>query len=131
MKDLFNGIYTYINTVKNTHRTFKVYTVKKGNLEGKRLVSLLSGPDNNNNYKAFAFVNDSSINTFKKYQGTICELYAKMIQDITIKGEISNYIKKGVIVKLEKRCLRCNRRLTHPESLRTGIGPECIKNMMG
>jgi hypothetical protein len=28
-------------------------------------------------------------------------------------------------VESEARCLRCNRRLTHPESLVTGIGPEC------
>jgi hypothetical protein len=129
MENLFNGIYTYINTVKGTHRTFKIHTVKRGNLKGKRLVSLLSGPDNNSSYQAFAFVNEYGITAFRKHQHTQYESYARMIQDVALQGENSIYIQKGLEVKVEKRCLRCNRRLTHPESLKTGIGPECIKSM--
>ena len=29
----------------------------------------------------------------------------------------------------EGRCMSCGRELTHPESITTGIGPECIKRM--
>lgn len=28
-------------------------------------------------------------------------------------------------VMLSKRCVRCNRKLTNPESIKAGIGPEC------
>jgi hypothetical protein len=31
----------------------------------------------------------------------------------------------------EGRCGRCGRRLTHPESIETGMGPECIKKAEG
>jgi hypothetical protein len=38
--------------------------------------------------------------------------------------------KATYTVQLSKRCLRCNRTLTTPESLERGIGPECA-NIMG
>jgi len=37
----------------------------------------------------------------------------------------SYWLADGYTLLLEGRCVRCNRKLTHPESIRLGIGPEC------
>ena len=37
----------------------------------------------------------------------------------------SYWLGDGYTLLLEGRCVRCNRKLTHPESIRLGIGPEC------
>jgi len=39
----------------------------------------------------------------------------------------SYWIGQGYTLLLEGRCVICNRRLTNPESIRLGIGPECRK----
>lgn len=33
--------------------------------------------------------------------------------------------------KMEVRCMRCGRVLTHPESIQAGIGPECATQTAG
>lgn len=38
-------------------------------------------------------------------------------------------IAPNLIVRHEGRCCRCGRTLTHPESIDTGIGPECRAKM--
>lgn len=38
-------------------------------------------------------------------------------------------IPSNVTIQHEGKCCRCNRQLTHPESLASGIGPECAKKM--
>tara|TARA_R110000822_G_scaffold120633_3_gene254143 strand:- start:6451 stop:6984 length:534 start_codon:yes stop_codon:yes gene_type:complete len=55
--NLQNGIYTVTGKTQG-HFTLKVYTVKKGDLAGKRIVALLVGPDNTSDYKGVAFWND-------------------------------------------------------------------------
>lgn len=125
-----NGTYTLINIEKKTHRTFRIYTVRKGKLEGKRIIGILAGPDNVTNYISFAFLNDDD--TFhiwkkhlakKKYAQCLSILISLMIEE-----EKSRYHDR-VEVKLSKHCLRCNRKLTVPQSIADGIGPECIKMM--
>ena len=37
----------------------------------------------------------------------------------------SYWLGEGYELQLEGRCVVCNRKLTHPESIRLGIGPEC------
>jgi hypothetical protein len=65
-----NGTYTVAHSTQG-HFTLKVYTVKKGDLAGKRIVSLLTGPDNVNNYKGVAFWNDELqvANVWRRYRG--------------------------------------------------------------
>lgn len=38
-------------------------------------------------------------------------------------------LKGGAHVLLADRCLRCSREITHPDSIGTGFGPECIKKV--
>lgn len=45
-----------------------------------------------------------------------------------VNGELrgsGHWWHEGYTLLLEGRCIACNRKLTHPESIRLGIGPEC------
>jgi hypothetical protein len=127
----FNGCYTIQNTVKGTHRTFRVATVRKGSLAGQRIVSLLTGRDNESDYTGFGFVLPDGIKVWRKHcsgipgQPGAFETYAIMLWSMVTRGESSLWHGKGYRLLIEKRCMRCNRKLTNPESILTGIGPEC------
>ncbi len=129
-----NGIYT-IESPTNGHRTFRIKTQAETAkfAPGTRIVSLLTGPDNNNHYQGFAFVrqDENGFNLWKKYRGihderTEYEWYASMLLDMLTNPESKCY-KTGYKLLREERCIRCNRRLTTPTSIRKGIGPECEK----
>lgn len=128
---VFNGAHTIQNRQTGEHRTFEIFTVRKGQLKGKRIIALLTGPDNNSHYKRFAFLNsDGSISVWKKYRSesnkkSIWEMYALMIKAIII-DKNQNWTDKYDQL-LEGTCIKCNRRLTHHTSIVTGIGPECAK----
>lgn len=125
---IFNGSHTIRNRQTGEHRTFRVRTVLKGDLKGERILSLLVGPDNTSNYKPFAFVKDDGrIIVWRKYRETgHWNAYAYMVNKIVIERDAEWTAKYEHM--LEGRCCRCNRLLTHPESLETGIGPECRKH---
>jgi len=120
-----NGTFTLINKETATYITLKIHTALKGGLKGKRIVSKLIGPDNTSSYKGFAFVNDNdgiivwnNQRTQKNWQ------VVKILRSLSIEGKSSRYYDKVEMV-LSKRCMRCNRKLTTPESLELGIGPFC------
>lgn len=120
-----NGTFTVRNLKKGTHRTVKIHTARRGKLEGQRIISLMTGPDNVNNYKGFGFVNDNNIRVWKKNEGNrLLEFLAQTVADWTM-GRSEDYSRIGVELMISKRCIRCNRKLTTPESIEAGIGPEC------
>ncbi len=123
-----NGCFTINNIDKSTHRTVKIHTAQRGNLEGKRIISLLVGPDNNSNYSGFGFVNDDGkISVWRKHNGSRTMVW--IAQFIAAKFSGQEFDHPGLELLVEQRCLRCNRRLTTPESIKAGIGPECIKKV--
>lgn len=115
-----NGIVTVKNPVTGNHRTFRIHTVKKGNLTGKRILSILIGPDNENDYLPIAFVGDKAIHIWKKYQLSQYERVALSLLKIE---------KFGFEVNFDGKCRVCNRTLTTPDSVELGIGPECRKKI--
>ncbi len=55
---LHGGTYTVAHP-KHGHFTVKVHTAKGGELEGRRIISLLVGPDNTSDYRGVAFWNEN------------------------------------------------------------------------
>jgi hypothetical protein len=116
-----NGTYTLENTESGDHRTFRIRTILKGDLEGKRVVELLTGSDNTSDYTGFAFFNDDGrINVWRKKRETVYDQYARMLE-----SHFAGRLPEKYNVLHEGRCLKCNRKLTTPESIKTGIGPVC------
>jgi hypothetical protein len=118
-----DAVVTLVSPRTGEHRTFKIATARGGTLEGKRIVSLLTGPDNGGDYQGFAFVSDGAIRVWSRFRGqgerSIYERYA----DLLARPEF--WAAKGVAYLAALRCRRCGRPLTHPESIESGIGPVC------
>ena len=118
--EIHNGYYT-LTLPCGTHRTFRLYTQQKGKLAGKRLLGMLIGPDNTSDYEDFAFMGEAGFAVWKRFanqrQATLAAILWKFIGE----GELVD----GHEVTESRRCIRCNRTLTTPESYEAGIGPTC------
>ena len=122
-----NGIFTIHNPATGEHRTFRVSTVRKGNLEGRRIVSLLTGPDNTSSYTGFGFLrDDGQVQVWKSKRAqtgepaTKWQRYGRFLQNLD--GMVERH---GLQVDAATCCRKCNRQLTTPESIASGIGPVC------
>lgn len=117
----YNGTITAFNPQTGNHRTFKVSTVKNGGLQGKRIISLLTGSDNENDYQGFGFVReDGGINVWSRLRGTQFDKLARFLEHAD-----HHAATNGVQFKHSILCRRCNRKLTDPVSIETGMGPHC------
>ena len=111
-----NGEITITNPATGGHRTLRIKTAQSGGLKGKRILSLLIGQDNENDYLGIGFVNDDNIQIWNKYKNSQYEKIAKCLLKIE---------EKGLIAQFSTVCRVCNRKLTDPISIKTGIGPTC------
>jgi len=136
---IYNGTYTLTNAT-GEHKTFKVKTQKDDAsfAPGKRIVQLMTGSDNEQSFTGFGFVDGEKINTWKSKKGngkpSAFEYFAWLLPRaaaalIDFEGETvdASFVAGGreYRVQLSKRCLRCNRKLTTPESIDRGYGAEC------
>lgn len=99
------------------HFTYRIEKVKRGDLEGKVIASLLVGPDNNRSYKGFAFINGSYVNVWRKCKGEAFDKHALILQGHADE-HVDQFLQSG-------KCQRCGRKLTTPESIKRGMGPDC------
>jgi hypothetical protein len=116
-----NGIVTVENTNKGTHRTFRIKTqpVDAKFAPGERILSILTGSDNTSDYTQVAFVKeDGRIILWRRYESQ----YARTVR---VLQNPEHYKAIGCVYHYEGHCRRCNRLLTTPESVRSGIGPVC------
>lgn len=123
---IHNGEVTISNPTSGGHRTFKVTTILEGDLAGRRVVGLLTGPENTSDYQCFAFVLDNGqVKVWSRFRGqngkrSDWEKFADML-------ERPGYwtARAGLEYLVSGRCRRCNRLLTDPLSIATGQGPTC------
>lgn len=121
-----NGMLSIQSMRTGDWRTFKISTKARGNLKGKRILSLLTGPNREDwtNWLGFAFVNeDGTIKLWGKFRDSgMHAIFADMV------ARPKAWESKAVY-RIEGRCRRCNRPLTVPESVDSGLGPECRKKI--
>ncbi len=127
---------TLVSPKTGDHRTFRISTVQKGPLEGKRVVSLLTGQSNEDDFTGFGFVVTGSfmgeptatIMVWRRFQGergekSMMERYADML------SRPDHFAAKGVEYLVSLRCRKCGRLLSVPESIADGLGPICRAKM--
>jgi hypothetical protein len=130
---IFNGRYTIESTKTGEHRTFWIKTQgpDRNFAPGQRIVSLLTGSENDDphSYTGFGFVTEQGINvwTSKRGQDRKFEEYAELLWSLALDGAFSPWADKGFRIQQEGQCIKCNRPLTTPESIRRGIGPICAE----
>jgi hypothetical protein len=129
-----NSIFTLANKEKGTHCTYKV-TCKKEPGRTVYFVSVLSGPDNTSDYSYIGYC------TSDKAQKIWTKRDAKQYTDNAPSVIGFNWLLTRLAHCIAENkpfpafagfyhvgsCCKCGRRLTTPESVQNGIGPECAK----
>lgn len=137
----FDGLYTIISPKDGSHRTIRLKTQKVDAkfAPGVQLLGLLTGSDNTSSYTSFAAIGPlnerqaltigpDDLNPWRAFAGTDTAKIGQVLLSLLLQDRLGqNLSKLGYTVELSKRCSRCFRVLTHPESLASGIGPECAK----
>lgn len=119
-----NATLTLKSEKTGVHYTYRVKPNKKQ--EDRYFVEVLTGPDNGSNYSYLGVDvgGDALIvgarSRFKKFDPP-AEAF-RFLQRAIKRGEIPETLK----VYHAGRCGRCGRKLTHPESIESGFGPECV-----
>lgn len=118
-----NGFISMVSKRTGEHRTFRVWTQSADSefMPGRRLVGMLTGPDNLSDYLAFGVLSESGDRVFlwKKYQGS--EFFGWVAAALLDPERFADRVEWS----FDGRCRRCNRVLTCPESVASGIGPTC------
>lgn len=145
MNQFPNGTFTLEGS--GFHLTFSVKTSRKGFFEGKRIISIMVGNDNESDFLGVANLEqDGSLKVWRKAEGcrknpaTGLLLTLKQVESvirlIMDHGKVGAVNGAEIMKRFENngrnyelmtsvRCCRCNRKLTNPESVKMGIGPEC------
>ena len=122
------AIFTVSNGDKGNWYTYKV-THKPANGQYKEswFVSILSGPDNNSNYTYMGMLDvlTGDVRLTRKSTFTDESQPVRVIRWALNNLWTGKAFPAGYDVQHEGRCGRCGRRLTTPQSLEAGIGPEC------
>jgi len=115
------------------HYTYKVrFKEGKGNFGDAYFVSLLTGPENTTDYTYLGMLNvdTGEVRLTAKSKFADDTWPVKIVRRVLARmwaGEEHEIAANGWKVHHEGKCGRCGRRLTVPESIENGIGPECIK----
>lgn len=121
--------FTFQSTKTGKHYTYKVTTpkVKKDNSREVHFVKLLTGTDNENSFTFFGTIFDKS--TFKHSRNSHITSQAEGVRAFTwtMNNLMNGTLNDQVKIFHEGCCGRCGRKLTTPESVKSGIGPECAK----
>lgn len=123
-----NGTITVENTRRGTHRTFRIRTQPADAqfAPNERILSLLVGPDNTNDYLQIGFVkDDGSVILWRKYRTEQYEALVRVLQ------RPEHFRELGCVYHYEGRCRRCNRVLTTPMSIKSGMGDVCRAAVAG
>lgn len=125
-----NGVYTISRN--GQHRTYQIYTPIRGGLREQRIIKLKNV---NGQFKGFGFIDiDGGLRLWRSHLSDSDHEYVAWartllgilnehpITDITEAMEVS-----GWLISAAQVCRRCNRQLTTPDSIASGIGPECAR----
>jgi hypothetical protein len=126
------AIATIVSRKTGIRFTYKINLSDDG---GSHFVNVLFGPDNTRNYKYLGRIaNAARLWLGRKHPkaGDIspaapCARAFHWLWEQLTRGTLPDTVE----VYHEGMCGRCGRRLTVPESIASGFGPECIKHVGG
>ncbi len=118
------------------HYTFRVKR-KEANLDWPEayFVQILTGPDNTSSYTYLGMLSPETgeVRLTKKSKYNDDSLPVKILRRVLVRlwADQGDLIRQaGWELHHEGKCCRCGRALTVPESVESGIGPEC-RQIMG
>lgn len=127
------AVLTLSSTKTDTRYTYKIAAPKDDESIARpvRFVSLLTGPDNENDYQYLGMLNGTNFRLTKKSRlpAESAPVRAMTFFCFRVLSHPEAALPDGLEVRHEGRCGRCNRPLTVPESVDRGIGPDCWEKM--
>jgi hypothetical protein len=123
-----NAILTFKNKVTQNRFTYKIRMAKNKNVF---FVSVLNGPDNTSHY-AYMGIIEANSKVFRQTPASKISEKAlslkgfKFVYD-SLQNKQFNTNLRNLEIWHEGKCCRCGRKLTDPESIERGLGPECCK----
>ncbi len=131
-----NGYVTMLNPATGVWRTLRIRTFKKKGdyFDGARRVALLTGPDNGSDYLDIGFIvrrgpQAGRLVIYPSKRGNFVAGKSQYERLAAMLVNPEHYEGLGVEFRISGICRRCNRRLTVPESIDSGMGPECAKKV--
>lgn len=119
-----NALFTIKNTKTGNRFTFKIRKAKDS--DDIFFVSLLNGSDNYSNYSYMGIIRGLEFLRTAKSKITESATSFKAFSWI---WNHRNALPQNIEIHHESKCGRCGRRLTVPESIESGFGPECINKI--
>jgi hypothetical protein len=116
------AFFTIRSEVTQTRFTYKVQKVEDKDMW---FVSVLSGPNNESDYIYIGCINPAGL--FIHTKGSKVTPEAQSFKAFAWFWKRIDNLPEVVSVFHEGRCGRCGRKLTVPESVESGFGPECIQ----
>ena len=113
----------------NTDRHFTYKIKKSKDKENLYFVNLLSGSDNDKDYQYIGcYYSDTKyFHPAKPWKDMVTMAWPPSLRAIRFFFIRLYTIPSNLHVYHEGRCGRCGRKLTTPESIERGLGPECYK----
>lgn len=121
------GKATFTVTSKRTGTRF-TFKVTKPSPDSPHFVKVLTGADNENSYTFLGTIFNESV--FRHGGKSKISPDAPSAQAFAwLWSHINQDLHRAVEVHHEGKCCRCGRKLTTPESVTNGFGPECAHYM--
>lgn len=124
LKFIFAGksVVTFVNTKTGNRFTFKVKQAKDSNLF---FISVLTNPDQ------YTYIGTCIEGNYKhgKKSNINSDAQSVKVFEFMIKRLVTNSLPDFLEVWHEGFCGKCGKRLTVPNSILSGIGPDCIKKL--
>lgn len=130
---------TFESRKTGNHFTYKIDQVENqsANQPIRFFIKLLAGQDNESDYTYMGMLvpdrSDISKYSFITTKASRVTLEAPSVVALNwvLKALNENRLPASLNIWHEGRCGRCGRKLTVPESIANGIGPECARQMGG
>lgn len=119
------AVFTLVSVRTGTRYTYRVRESK--DKRGTWFVDLLTGPDNTGSYSYLGFMKKQFGMNAGSKGNPHHPAFAAI--DWLVLCLQNNHMPTTVEFWHESKCARCGRKLTTPESIQTGLGPECSKKV--
>lgn len=128
-----NALLTITSVGTGKHFTFKI---KQGwdHANNRRdettpfFVSVLNGPDNSTDFMFIGLIPREGLPKLIAGRKGRPDAQSFKALDWVLRRLVAGEVPEEVTIQHEGKCCRCGRTLTHPNSIETGIGPECMKH---
>ena len=127
IKDMVFGGKATITVESRRSGKWFTYKIRKSKTSSTYFVSVLNGPDNTRNYTYIGAIFNTQVFKHTQNSKVLPSAVSFIAFDWFFRTMLNNDAKlnESLNVYHSGTCARCGRKLTTPESVLTGFGPEC------